>query len=172
MIDARMSKNTTVGGSLLMRRIVCAIFAIGLAALGPLELSMPAHAEPDDKDLRQLFGNVFNFADSVTMNTDELRAVGCMVVAGGVGAAALGFGGTIMAFTGLPNVTAGVAAVPVLATSMWAGCGLGSTAAPGVAWMFRNSEALFRKVGNAIPANPVSMLIPQTPHSNTPTSLN
>lgn len=117
-------------------------------------MTNPVHADSVSKNLGQVFGGFLGLTEDIEINSEELRGVGCIVVGGGVGAISLGFGGTVMAFAGLPGVTTGVVAAPVLATAVWAGCALGSTAAPGFAWLIRNSQVLFKKIGNAMPNAP------------------
>ncbi|MEI7608801.1 MAG: hypothetical protein WCJ64_15595 [Rhodospirillaceae bacterium] len=51
----------------------------------------------------------------------------------------------------------------MLATTMWAGCALGSTAAPGMGWLVRNGQTLFLKIGDGVPRPSLPFLPFQTP---------
>jgi len=95
------------------------------------------------------------------MSGMELQSLGCLAAGAAVGAAAVLFGGAAIIVTrGQGAAAATTVAVPVLATTMWAGCSVGSQMAPGVAWLRRNSEALFGKVVNALPAEPLAKVLP------------
>ncbi|CAK0754737.1 membrane hypothetical protein [Azospirillaceae bacterium] len=114
-------------------------------------------ADPTERSLRQWFGDWLGFSNEVMLSAEELRSVGCLMSGGVVGAVSLGLGGAVMAFTGFPSNT-GVVAMPVLAASVWAGCAFGSAAAPGLAWLIRNSQDFVRKIGDVAPSNMFSFM--------------
>ncbi|MEI7608964.1 MAG: hypothetical protein WCJ64_16420 [Rhodospirillaceae bacterium] len=76
-----------------------------------------------------------------TAETAPSRGNG-FISGGTVGAVSLGLGGTVMAFAGLPGVTTGVVAAPVLATAI---------------------QTLFLKIGDAVPRPSLPLLPFQTP---------
>lgn len=123
--------------------------------------SSAAAAETDRLGLGDLFGLGADDRGKITMSSTELQSVGCLVAGVTVTAAAVLFGGAAIIVTrgqGAAAVT--TVAVPVLATAMWAGCSVGTQAAPGLAWLRRNSDTLFGKVVNALPVDPLSKVLP------------
>ena len=111
--------------------------------------------------LGELFGFPPENTAAITISEREQSSLGCLITATGVGIATILFSGAALAVTGGQGAaTATTVAVPVLAAAMTAGCALGSQAAPGIIWLQRNSEALFGKVVNAIPAKSLVKVLP------------
>ncbi len=144
---------------------------IGLAAvvvLAGLMLAGPAWAADDRSDLDSgWLGTVFGLPKStnLSINSQELQSLGCLVGAGAIAAAVIVFSGAAIVVTGGPGAaTTTTVAVPVLAAASMAGCLTGSAATPGVAWLARNSEKLFGKIVDAIPAEPLAKILPTPGH--------
>jgi hypothetical protein len=88
------------------------------------------------------------------MTEAELASLGCLTFGvGGVALTAL-LGGAAAVATG-GAAPASVVAMPILAGVAAAGCAFGSAAAPGLAWLGRNRDALAAQVGEALPPLPV-----------------
>jgi len=134
-----------------------------LVALGlvlPLLAALPQRgsAEPASQSLDQWFGDALAFGKDISLSGDELRGIGCLAAGSAAGAITLGLGGTVLVLAGLPGVTTGIVAAPVVATTMWAGCAFGSTAAPGLAWVVRNGQSVLSLLGRAVPQEPLASL--------------
>jgi hypothetical protein len=104
-------------------------------------------------------------ATNLQISSQELQSLGCLVGAGAITAAIIVFSGAAIVVTGGPGAaTTTTVAVPVLAAASMAGCLTGSAMTPGVAWLARNSEKLFGKIVDAIPAEPLSKILPTPAH--------
>lgn len=136
------------------RRTVLALIALMLAG-------GPGSAAADGMGLGELFG--FNADDeaNLTVTDRELGSLGCIIAGATAGVAAMVFGGAaIIATRGQGAAAATTVAVPVLAATMTAACAFGSQAAPGVVWLRHNSDVIFGKMMNTIPAEPLVKVLP------------
>jgi len=135
-----------------LRGRMLALGQVAVLLWGGLAAS-PAWAEEQSFRLGNLFGDRFeNKTAQLTVTESELRGLGCIVTGASVGAAAVLFSGTAIAFAGGAGAAAAApVAVPVLATAMWAGCAFGSYAAPGLAWISRNGDAVVERIGKNLP---------------------
>ena len=134
-------------------RIAVALLVLLLAGTRP--------AAADGMGLGELFG--FNADDetNLTVTDRELGSLGCIISGLGAGVVAVLFGGAaIIATHGQGAAAATTVAVPVLAATMTAACAFGSQAAPGFVWLRHNSDVLFGKVINTIPAAPLVKVLP------------
>ena len=134
-------------------RIAVALLALLLAAARP--------AAAEDMGLGELFGFSAEDEANLTVSDRELGSLGCIISGVSAGAATVLFGGAaIIATQGQGAAAATTVAVPVLAATMTAACAFGSQAAAGIAWLQRNSDVLFGKVINTIPAAPLVKVLP------------
>ena len=134
-------------------RIAVALLALLLAAARP--------AAAEDMGLGELFGVSAEDEANLTVSDRELGSLGCIISGVSAGAATVLFGGAaIIATQGQGAAAATTVAVPVLAATMTAACAFGSQAAAGIAWLQRNSDVLFGKVINTIPAAPLVKVLP------------
>ena len=134
-------------------RIAVALLALLLAAARP--------AAAEDMGLGELFGFSAEDEANLTVSDRELGSLGCIISGVSAGAATVLFGGAaIIATQGQGAAAATTVAVPVLAATMTAACAFGSQAAAGIDWLQRNSDVLFGKVINTIPAAPLVKVLP------------
>ena len=95
----------------------------------------PSHATVDAEPVEQVA--------PAPLTGAEASSVGCALVAGSVGVAALAAGGVaiIAAEVGV-GATSTAVAVPVVVTTMASGCTLGSVATPAILWLKRKGYLL------------------------------
>jgi hypothetical protein len=133
-----------------------------------LIVSAPVLAAEDRNDADSgWLGSLFRLPKStnLSISSQELQSLGCLVGAGAVAVAVIVFSGAAIVVTGGPGAaTTTTVAVPVLAAASMAGCLTGSTMTPGVAWLARNSETLFGRIADAIPAEPLTKILPTPTH--------
>lgn len=138
-------------------RLALAFLLAGVPAAVPAQAPAPAQAlgVTLSLGLGDLFGFRGGVYDGLAMSDRELQSLGCVAMGTGLGVITVLAGGTAAAVAGGRGLTAASAvAMPVLAATMAAGCAFGSQAAPGLAWLTRNSEILFGRVIPALPSLP------------------
>lgn len=126
--------------------------AVALLALTPPAATSARAASLADMPL---VGGWFGAPNKQTlpMTEAELSSLGCIGFSLGAVAFTVVFGGAAAVVTG-GAAPASVVAAPVLAGVAAAGCALGSAAAPGLAWLNRNRDALAAQLGESLPAAP------------------
>jgi hypothetical protein len=132
------------------------LLAVFVACLAPVSTRAASLAE------LPLVGGWFTPPQQELRMTDaELASLGCLTFGvGGVTLTVL-LGGAAAVATG-GAAPASVVAMPILAGVAAAGCAFGSAAAPGLAWLTRNRDALAAQVGEALPPLP-SLAAPNPP---------
>ena len=88
--------------------------------------------------------------DTSSMTDAEFTSLSCITGATSVGLMVTLIGGAAIVATGSGSATGTAIALPVLASTMWAACAVGTAAAPGILWLHRRSKALVDKFGNAV----------------------
>jgi hypothetical protein len=112
-----------------------------------LLLITAAPAKAEDLGISALY-NQWIGSDTATMSENERDSLVCIASAVSVGALITLVGGTAIVIGGSVGAATGTAiAVPVLVSSMWAACGIGKAAAPGVIWLQHRSRTLMHKLG-------------------------
>ena len=135
--------------------------ALALTLVALMARSPALAAGADGIGLRDLFGFGTDDSAKLTINEREMASLGCLATSAVVGLATILFGGAAIIVTrGQGAAAATTVAIPVLAATMTAGCALGSQAAPGIAWLRRNGDALFGKMVNVLPVEPLSKVLP------------
>jgi len=83
---------------------------------------------------------------TLTATDRQIQSLGCLTVGTAVGATTVLLGSTGIAFLGLRGAaTATTVAIPVLMTTVAAGCAFGTQAALGIQWMHHNRKILLEK---------------------------
>lgn len=134
---------------------------IAAAAAAVLLLSTAPAKALSFSDL-PLIGGVFGNTKDIPINETELSSLGCLVFGASAAGAALILGGTAAVATANAG-TATAVAIPVLAGAAAAGCAFGSAAAPGLAWLGRNTDKLRVKVEESLPSMPSLPQFPALP---------
>jgi len=136
------------------RRIAIALTLLMLA-------TRPATAGDNGIGLGEIFGFSADEDVKLKVSDREQNSLGCMIAAAGAGMATVLFSSAVIIATrGHGAAAATTVAIPVLAATMTAACALGSQAAPGIVWLRHNSETIFGKVMNTIPAEPLVKVLP------------
>ena len=121
----------------------------------------PAAAGDNGIGLGELFGLSADEDTKLSVSDRELSSLGCIITGTAAGVATVLFSSAVIIATrGQGAAAATTVAVPVLAATMTAACAMGSQAAPGFVWFRRNSDIIFGKMMNTIPADPLVKVLP------------
>ncbi len=129
-----------------------AILVLGVGLTGPAS-ALEQRNDTDSGWLGHLLG--LPKATNLSITPVEMQSLGCIVGGAGVAVSVILLSGAAIVVTGGPGAAATTTvAIPVLAAASMAGCLTGSAAAPGVAWIARNSDKLAGKIVDALPVPP------------------
>jgi hypothetical protein len=116
-------------------------------AVALLLLAATSPARGDDFGIAAFY-NQWLGSDTSTLSESERDSLVCIASAVSVGALITLVGGTAIVIGGNVGAATGTAiALPVLVSSMWAACGIGRAAVPGVIWLQHRSRTLVHKLG-------------------------